>query len=470
MTASILIIDDERGIRSTLASILEDEKYKVYTAEDAVAGIDILDRKKVDLVFLDVLLPKMGGIEALERIRRDWSAVEVVVISGHANVDMAVRAVKLGAFDFLEKPLSLDKVLTVCRNALALQKLRKENRSLKKNAFLARDEIIGTSAAINGVRELIKQAAATDARILITGENGSGKEVAAKAIHFGSARADMAFVELNCAAIPDTLIESELFGHEKGAFTDAISSRKGRFETASGGTLFLDEIGEMSHSAQSTVLRAIQEQKIERLGGEKTIETDVRIIAATNKDLEKACEEGLFRRDLFFRLNVIPVHIPPLRERTEDIPVLLRHFLETFDFKEAELEEEALDFLVSYKWPGNIRELRNFAERIAVMHRGDRIDGKTVREMLFKNPGVPERKDNPAENFSGVPADLPKDLMCRNFNEARKIFEKYYLEFQLSKNGGIISKTAEAIGIYPSNLHAKLRKYFISTSNLKEER
>ncbi|MDR2134023.1 MAG: sigma-54 dependent transcriptional regulator, partial [Treponema sp.] len=346
MTASILIIDDERGIRATLASILEDEKYRVYTAEDAVVGIGILDREKVDLVFLDVLLPRLGGIEALEQIRRDWPGLEVVMISGHANVDMAVRAVKLGAFDFLEKPLSLDKVLTVCRNALGMQKLRQENRDLKKNVFLAQDEIIGTSAAITRVRELIKQAAASDARILVTGENGSGKEVAARAIHLGSSRADMPFVEVNCAAIPDTLIESELFGHERGAFTDAVSSRKGRFEMARGGTLFLDEIGDMSLSAQSKVLRAIQEQKIERLGGEKTIETNVRIIAATNRDLEKACEKGLFRQDLFFRLNVIPIRMPPLRERPEDIPLLLRHFLETFNFGEAELEKDALDFLV----------------------------------------------------------------------------------------------------------------------------
>ncbi|MDR1587539.1 MAG: sigma-54 dependent transcriptional regulator [Treponema sp.] len=467
MTASILIIDDERGIRTTLASILEDEKYKVYTAEDAVVGIGILDREKVDLVFLDVLLPRLGGIEALEQIRRDWPALEVVMISGHANVDMAVRAVKLGAFDFLEKPLSLDKVLTVCRNAFDMQKLRKENRDLKKNVFLAQDEVIGTSAAITRVRDMIKQAAATDARILITGENGSGKEVAARAVHLGSTRADMAFVEVNCAAIPDTLIESELFGHEKGAFTDAVSSRKGRFETARGGTLFLDEIGDMSLSAQSKVLRAIQEQKIERLGGEKTIDTDVRIIAATNKDLEKACEKGIFRQDLFFRLNVIPIHMPPLRERPEDIPILLRHFLGTFDFGEAEPEKDALDFLFSYKWPGNTRELRNLAERIAVMHRGKRIDGKTVREMLLKNPGAPESKAVPAES---CPDRLPEDIMYRNFNEAKKIFEKHYLEFQLSKNGGIISKTAEAIGIYPSNLHAKLRKYYISTPDLKEER
>jgi len=275
---SILIIDDEPGIRVTLASILEDEKYKVFTSEDA-AGIEILKQEVIDLVFLDVLLPKMGGIKALEIIRKEWSVTEIVMISGHANIEMAVNAVKLGAFDFLEKPLSLDKVLTVCRNALAIKKLREENKTLKKTYNFSSEDIIGTSALARNIRETVIQAAASDARILITGENGSGKEVIARAIHSCSARADSPFIDVNCAAIPETLIESELFGHEKGAFTDAVSTRKGRFELAHGGTLFLDEIGDMSLSAQAKVLRVIQEQKIERVGGEKTIETDVRIIA-----------------------------------------------------------------------------------------------------------------------------------------------------------------------------------------------
>jgi two-component system nitrogen regulation response regulator NtrX len=459
--AAILIIDDEPGIRLTLASILEDEKYTVCTAEDAIAGLELLNREHIDLVFLDVLLPRLGGMEALEQIRRDWPAVETVMISGHANVDMAVRAVKLGAFDFLEKPLSLDKVLTVCRNALIMGKLREENRNLKKHQFLIQDEIIGTSDAIKVVRETVKQAAASEARILLTGENGSGKEVVARAVHLGSSRADGPFVEVNCAAIPETLIESELFGHEKGAFTDAVTSRKGRFEMAHGGTLFLDEIGDMSLSAQAKVLRAIQEQKIERLGGEKTIETDVRIVAATNQNLEKACEEGRFRQDLFFRLNVIPVYIPPLRERREDIPLLLCHFLKLMGVEQPELEADALEVLVSHEWPGNVRELKNLAERIAVMHRGDSIGGGALRELLRKNPQ--ERSPGKA---NGIAADLLPDMLDRGFNEARERFEKYYLEFHFSKNGGIISRTAEAIGIYPSNLHAKLRKYNISASNI----
>jgi two-component system nitrogen regulation response regulator NtrX len=385
---------------------------------------------------------------------------------------MAVRAVKLGAFDFLEKPLSLDKVLTICRNALNLQKLREENRVLKKNVPPP-DEMIGASEGINQVKALIRQAAASDARILITGENGAGKEMAARAIHRGSSRADKPFVELNCAAIPDTLIESELFGHEKGAFTDAVSGRTGRFEQADGGTLFLDEIGDMSLQAQSKVLRVIQEQKIERLGGEKTIDTDVRIVAATNKDLEAECAAGRFRQDLYFRLNVIPIRIPPLRERPEDVPILLSHFLKTLGVENTGFDNDALALLGAHDWPGNVRELRNLAERIAVMHRGGLIDGASVADLLKKNPAVfggPRTEaPRPAGQSAAPPSPFPA-ILDLNYANAKESFEKYYLEFQLSKNHGIISRTAEAIGIYPSNLHAKLRKYRITIANEKEER
>jgi two-component system nitrogen regulation response regulator NtrX len=458
--ASILIIDDEAGIRQTLASILEDEKYHVLAVEDAILGIEILGREAVDLVFLDVLLPKLGGMEALERIRKAWPDLEIVVISGHASIDMAVRAVKLGAFDFLEKPLSLDKVLTLCRNALEIQKLRKENRNLKRTGALLKDGIIGTSQSIEKVRALIRQAAASDARILISGENGTGKELVARAIHNGSSRADRAFVELNCAAIPETLIESELFGHEKGAFTDAVSSRKGRFELAHGGTLFLDEIGDMSLSAQAKVLRAIQDQKIERLGGEKTIETDVRILAASNKDLPKECEAGRFRQDLFFRLNVIPIYLPPLRERPEDIPLLLNHFLRELGGGTAEFGEGALSFLASYSWPGNIRELRNLAERIAVMYTDVYIGEKELRDLLLKTPGLFGGGEGLSE--TAAVENFPANILEMKYNEAKDAFEKAYLEFQLFRNHGIITRTAEAIGIYPSNLHAKIRKFNIA--------
>jgi two-component system nitrogen regulation response regulator NtrX len=451
--AAILIIDDEPGIRMTLASILEDEKYKVYTAEDAIIGIDTLKQEIVDIVFLDVLLPKMGGIDALERIRKDWPLQEIVMISGHANVDMAVRAVKLGAFDFLEKPLSLEKVLTICRNAVAIKKLREENVSLKKSHNFTAAEVIGTSQAMRAIREMAAQAADSDARILITGENGAGKEVIARSIHLASSRCDGPFVEVNCAAIPENLIESQLFGHEKGAFTDAISTRKGRFETARGGTLFLDEIGDMSLSAQAKVLRVIQEQKMERVGGEKVIETDVRVIAATNQDLQKACEEGRFRQDLFFRLNVIPIHIPPLRERPQDIPLLFFHFLKMFN-ADITPDAGAMELLSAHDWPGNVRELKNLAERIAVMHQGNSINASALQKLI-----------NRKETRASVKNPLPEDLLDREFSSAKECFEKCYLEFQLAKNGGIITKTAEAIGVYPSNLHGKMRKYGITAAS-----
>jgi two-component system, NtrC family, nitrogen regulation response regulator NtrX len=461
---SILIIDDEPGIRKTLASILEDEKYKVFTSEDALAGIETLKREVIDLIFLDVLLPKLGGIKALEQIRKEWPITEIIMISGHASIDMAVRAVKLGAFDFLEKPLSLEKVLTVCRNALAIKDLREENKTLKRISNFASEDIIGTSEVAKKIRETVIQAAASDARILITGENGSGKEVIARAIHSCSARADNPFVDVNCAAIPETLIESELFGHEKGAFTDAVSTRKGRFELAHGGTLFLDEIGDMSLSAQAKVLRVIQEQKIERVGGEKIIETDVRIIAATNQDLEKACNEGRFRQDLFFRLNVIPIHSPPLRERKEDIPHLLYHFLKDLK-KEITLEGDAMELLAAHDWPGNIRELKNLAERMAVMHQGNVINGEELGKLL----NIRGKKPVNTGQTGMEPAVIAPNILEQNYNEAKDNFEKYYLEFQLLKNNGIISRTAEAIGIYPSNLHAKIRKYGITTAKNREQ-
>jgi two-component system nitrogen regulation response regulator NtrX len=456
---TILIIDDEPGIRRTLASILEDESYQVFTAEDALIGMEILKKERINLIFLDVLLPNLGGIEALERIRKEWPDAEVVVISGHANVDMAVRAVKLGAFDFLEKPLSLDKVLTVCRNALTIQKLREENIGLKKNT-LRKDEIIGESPAMENVRKLIRQAADTDARILITGENGTGKELAARAIHRLSGRAAKPFVEVNCAAIPDTLIESELFGHEKGAFTDAVSRRRGRFEMAAGGTLFLDEIGDMSLSAQSKVLRVIQEGKLERVGGENTINIDVRIVAATNKDLEQECAQGKFRQDLFFRLNVIPIKIPSLRERMEDVPLLLLYFLKEMNAGHVELDNSAIGFLMSQAWPGNVREIKNLAERIVVMYRGDSIGAGDLQKLVQKKAEFYEDSPDSGHSKDAQNQELV-DIMNYTYTEAKNSFEKKYLEFQLARNNGVISRTAEAIGIYPSNLHAKLRKYNI---------
>jgi two-component system nitrogen regulation response regulator NtrX len=466
--AGILIIDDEPGIRRTLASILEDEHYRVFSAEDAIIGREILNKEKIDLVFLDVLLPRQGGLEALEQIRQENKETEVIMISGHATVDMAVRAVKLGAFDFLEKPVSLDKVLAVSRNALAIKQLREENQNLR-TVVVPQEEILGVTPEINEIRKLAEQAAASDARILIIGENGTGKEVIARTIHRLSGRSGKPFIEVNCAAIPDTLIESELFGHEKGAFTDAHFTRKGRFEAASGGTLFLDEIGDMSLAAQAKVLRAIQEQKIERLGGEKTIDVDVRILAATNQDLEQAAGKGLFRQDLFFRLNVIPIKLPPLRDRKPDIPILLHYFYKQLSSKELEIEAAAMSLLQSHHWPGNVRELKNFAERLGIMFPGARVTEETVLGFLNMKPehwgksneadGGIDSSGNSEKNIYSDPA--VKELLDKNLNQAKDGFEKLYLELHLSRNSGIISKTAEAIGIYPSNLHAKLRKYGI---------
>ncbi|MDR2446973.1 MAG: sigma-54 dependent transcriptional regulator [Treponema sp.] len=454
---NILIVDDEAGIRKMLGLILEDEGYRALSAEDALVALDMLMKEEVNVVFLDVLLPNMGGLEALEKIHKKHPDIEIVMISGHATVDMAVRAVKLGAFDFLEKPLSLDKALVTCRNALSLQALRRENLSLKRNSGVQQEIIIGTSKRIEQVRKLVKQVAASDSRILITGESGAGKDVVAQAIHHYSARKDAPFVEVNCASIPDALIESELFGHEKGAFTGAISNRIGRFEMADHGTLFLDEIGDMSQPAQAKVLRVIQEQKVEPLGGERSIPVDVRIIAATNKDLEKECEAGRFRQDLFFRLNVIPVYMPPLREHADDVPGLLSYFLGKMGSEKAAsitFDESALQMLFSYKWPGNVRELRNLAERIVALSESSRITSGAIAGLLRKPDGTPNgsREDEP----------LSADIRALPYNKAKAAFEKEYLTWHYRKNGYTIAKTAEAIDVYPGNLHAKLKKYGIT--------
>ena len=324
--STILVIDDEPAIRAAVRDILQDEHYHVLLAEDGIVGLETLETERVDLVILDVRLPRMGGMDVLKEIRRRKPELEVLVVSGHGSIDMAVQAVRLGAFDFIEKPLSIDRLLTAVRNGLSMAILRAENRRLRSSK-LGEDEIVGDSAAIREVRALADQAARSDARVLITGENGTGKELVARRIHLASTRAAGPFIAVNCAAIPDTLIESELFGHEKGAFTDAVSRRIGKFEAADAGTLFLDEIADMSLSAQSKVLRAIQDLRFERVGGEKSMESDVRVMAATNKDLEAEIAEGRFREDLFFRLAVVLVRVPPLRDRREDIPVLCRRFL-----------------------------------------------------------------------------------------------------------------------------------------------
>jgi two-component system nitrogen regulation response regulator NtrX len=449
----ILIIDDEKPILDVLEDILKDEGYDVLTAMDGMAGLEILGKEPVDLVFLDVWMPKMGGIEVLEKIKESYSGVEVIIISGHANVDMAVKAIKIGAYDFIEKPLDIDRILNLAKNALQLQSLRRENKNLKQQLLLD-DEMIGDSPAMKKVRDLITQSAPTDSRVMILGENGTGKELVARMIHNQSGRAEQNFVEVNCAAIPDTLIESELFGHEKGSFTGASAQRIGKFEAADGGTLFLDEIADMSLQAQAKVLRAVQEMKFERVGGHDPISVDVRILCATNKDIQKEISEGRFREDLYFRLNVIPIMIPPLKDRREDIPALLAYFMEKFSEKHKQklktISGEGMKQLADYPWPGNIRELKNFTERISVMCDEDIIPENTV--LFYLREQTADRPEN---------QELTDRYGEMKLQEARDHFEKQLLLTKLDENGFNISQTAQALGIYPSNLHNKIKKYGI---------
>lgn len=370
--AKILIIDDEKAITSSLKEILEYEKYEVDAANDGASGLDLATKGSYDIIFCDIKMPKMDGLEVLDKLVEKKVDSSVIMISGHGSIDTAVEALKKGAFDFIQKPLDLNRILVTVRNALDRSTLVEETKVLKRkiNKSLT-TEIIGESKAIVEIKEMIDTVAPTDARVLVTGGNGSGKELVARMIHEKSTRAEQPFIEVNCAAIPSELIESELFGHEKGAFTSAIKQRKGKFEQADGGTLFLDEIGDMSLSAQAKVLRALQENKINRVGGDKDIKVNVRIIAATNKDLRKEIEENNFREDLYHRLSVIPIHVPSLNERKEDIPLLADFFItgicEEYGTPKKEIEKSALDELKKLDWTGNIRELRNVIERLIIL-------------------------------------------------------------------------------------------------------
>jgi len=384
----ILVIDDERPIRSTLKEILEFEKFTVETAEDGKAGLDLILKYKYDLILCDIKMPKMDGMEVLDKIVENNIETPVVMISGHGNVETAVEAIKKGAYDFIQKPLDLNRTLVTLRNALDNKEVIQEVKKLKRKVSKGKiTDIIGESEAITAIKEMIEKVASSDARVLITGENGSGKELVARQLHEKSNREKAPFVEVNCAAIPSELIESELFGHEKGAFTSAHKQRPGKFETANGGTIFLDEIGDMSASAQAKVLRALQENKITRVGGDKEIKVDVRVLAATNKNLRKEIEEGNFREDLYHRLNVIPIHVPPLNDRKDDIPILAKHFLEIICEDQGlplkEIDESGITALKNVNWTGNIRELRNIIERLVILC-GDTIVGNDVN--LYANP------------------------------------------------------------------------------------
>ena len=443
--AKILIIDDEASIRTALANILEDEGHRAVLCESGEEAIAHFAREEYDLAILDLWLPGVDGMSVLERMRGS-AAPPVIVISGHGNVDTAVRATRLGAYDFLEKPLSLERVLLTVNHALSDSKLREQVRDLKRQ-FTLEELLIGESEPMKKLDQQIRSAAPTATRVLITGENGSGKEIVARTLHRLSPRAEQPFIDVNCAAIPEELIESELFGHRKGAFTGAIDERKGKFELADGGTLFLDEIGDMSLKTQAKVLRVLQEQTFQRVGGQQTIKVDVRVIAATNKDLEAEIANSLFRSDLFYRLNVIPIDVPPLRARGNDIVLLAEHFLRRFAAETGvprkKLSSGAASKLRGYSWPGNVRELRNVIERLAILLPGDTIEAEDV-QLGARN-----------EVTAGA---IGPHLTLK---EARDEFEKQYILARLRELAGNISRTADALGVERSNLYRKLHAYGI---------
>lgn len=445
----ILVVDDEESIRKTLRMTLEYEGYEVLEASSGAEALETSEREPLDLVFLDIKMPGMDGLEVLEEWKERGSSPAVIVISGHGNVQTAVAATKLGAFDFIEKPLETERVLVAVRNALARKELEDEVVRLRPR-FARRFQMVGASAAMEAVREAIVRSAPTNATVLITGESGTGKELVARAIHENSNRSRGPFVQVNCAAIPEDLIESELFGHEKGSFTGATSKQIGKFEQAHRGTIFLDEVGDMSPRTQAKVLRVLQEGEVERVGSASTIKVDVRVIAATNKDLAKEIEKGAFRDDLYFRLSVIPVPMPSLRERTADIVPLIEHFVEVFaaedNLRRKRFSTEATERLKRYSWPGNVRELRNTVERLLIMAPGDLIELAHLPESIRSlEPRSPEE----AHHASTL----------KEFKEAS---ERAFLVQKLRENGWNISQTAQVIGTPRSNLYKKLEQYKIS--------
>jgi two-component system nitrogen regulation response regulator NtrX len=442
--ARILIVDDEAGIRSSLAGILGDEGFETGVCEDGAAALRSLEREGLpDLLLLDIAMPGRDGVEILADVRGRWPELPVVMMSGHGTVETAVRSTRLGAFDFVEKPLSIDKLLITIEHALERSQLECENARLRAQKLQARD-IIGRSESILRLKQQIETVAPSDGWVLITGENGTGKELVARQIHLRSKRADGPFVEVNCAAIPDELIESELFGHEKGAFTGAVARKRGRFEVADGGTVFLDEVADMSLMTQAKVLRMLQEQKFERVGGTDSIQVDVRVIAATNRNLEKEIAAGRYREDLYYRLNVLPFRVPSLRERSEDIPVLARAFIAEFcaaaGVQCKELTPEAERRLMQQSWPGNVRELRNLMERLVIML-----------------PGTPIGADDLPAPSRAVPAADSIDLTSGTLGEARRDFEREFLIARLRANDWNISRTAASVEIARESLSRKIK-------------
>ena len=453
---SILIVDDEGGIRESLSAVLRDEGYVADSVDSAEAGLDWLGSKRCDVVMLDVWLPGMDGLEALEKIQELEDPPRVIMISGHGTIETAVRATKLGAFDFVEKPLSIDKALLTLRHALDQQELAVENRSLR-NEIHGRYQIIGDSVPMKALRQQLALAAPTNGRVLVYGESGVGKELVAHALHHLSLRSERRFVEVNCAAIPEELIESELFGHLKGSFTGAIEDKTGKFEEANGGTLFLDEIGDMSLRTQSKVLRVVEEQRFTPLGAAGSLTVDVRVVTATNKNLNEEIQKGNFREDLFYRLNVIPFFVPPLREHSEDIPALAGHFLAEFAHaygrRPKRLAEQALEALLEYRWPGNVRELRNLIERLVIMVQGERIERRHLPPALQHDRGRSKGESAGGGFFS--------------LQDARAAYERDYILRKLEENRGNISRTAESLGLERSHLYRKMKSLGIAAGEAK---
>jgi len=440
--SSILIVDDESGIRDSLRGVLDDEGFRTDEAESGEACLRLLEKNSFDVVLLDVWLPGMDGLDTLQKIRDLDNPPEVIMISGHGTIETAVRATKLGAYDFLEKPLSIDRTLILIRHAIDAKKLRKENRDLKKQ-LQSRSVIVGDSIPMKALRQQSAIMAPTNGRVLIYGESGTGKELVAHAIHAQSLRKDEMFVEVNCAAIPEDLIESELFGHRQGSFPGATTDKEGKFQKATGGTLFLDEVGDMSLKTQSKVLRTLDEQRFTPVGSSDAITVDVRVIASTNKDLEEEISKGNFREDLFYRLNVIPFFVPPLRERNEDVPLLARHFLKEFAaaYGRREITDDAIQSLMRYSWPGNVRELRNVMERIVIMNpTTTRFERKHLPPLIYRDGS----RRAAGSEFSTL-------------HQARDAYERDYILKKLDENHGNVSRTAEMLGLERSHLYRKMK-------------
>ncbi len=459
---TILIIDDEESILKSLSGVLSDEGYEVMTASSGQEGLGIFLETQPALVFLDIAMPGIDGIETLRRMKESKPDVPVIMISGHGTIETAVKTTKIGAYDFIEKPLSLERVSLAAKHGLEEYRLREENESLKRR-MEKRSEIVGESEKIKALKQQIALAGPTNGWVLIHGESGAGKELVARAIHRSSRRSTGPFIEVNCAAIPHELIESELFGHEKGAFTGALTMKRGKFELADGGSLFLDEIGDMSLATQAKVLRVLEDQKFQRVGGIKTLKTDVRVIAASNKNLSEEMKKGSFREDLFFRLNVIPLEVPPLRERRDDIQLLIRHFLREFSDeygqKPKTIETEAISLFIEYNWPGNVRELRNIIERLIIMSPGPAIRPQDVPQQL--------RGAQAGSTISDAPAAVQERGSWNHstLKDARASFEREFIAEKLREYGGNVSRTADAIGMERSNLHRKMKALGIESED-----